>query len=124
MSLSTQEGPSIQIGYPYRNRVVVKAPDGGPGPALFPSGATFRAQVRSRRDISSLFVELTTENGRIVRVSDTEIEIYIPAAETLDMPAGQSIILDFARTDLIEPEHLRIALKIPVVMSVTRPTSS
>lgn len=31
MSLSTQEGPSIQIGYPYRNRVVVKAPDGGPG---------------------------------------------------------------------------------------------
>ena len=121
MGAQTVSGPAIQAGYPYRTRLTLASPNGDAAPALFPAGCALRAQVRAKRDAPDVLAELTTANGRLVRVSDTEADIYIPAAATANMPAGGTVEVDFVRTDLAEPEHLRIWMAIPVVKPVTRP---
>lgn len=113
MSQSAQDGAIIMIGYEWRQSVLVT-----PGTA-FPSGGLFRAVVRQFRQSTAALADLTSANGGIVRVSDEEIELVIPAASTASMSAG-SVVLDVVRTDLVPPQHLGFTLTVPVQLPVTR----
>lgn len=113
MSQSAQDGAIIMIGYEWRQGVVVT-----PGPT-FPSGGLFRAVVRQSRQSTAALADLTSANGGVVRISDEEIELVIPAASTATMAAG-SVVIDVVRTDLVPPQHLGFTLTVPVQLPVTR----
>lgn len=76
--------------------------------------------MRADRDSTVVLADLTTGNGGIVRVSDTEIDINLTDTQTAAMSPG-SVIADFVRTDLDPNEHLRITIGVPVERPVTRP---
>ncbi len=114
MSVTVVDGPAIVAGYPYRLQIQADA-------ALFPEGAVFVAEIRARVSASSVIATLTTDNGGIVRVSDTVVELAIAAEATAGLGAG-SVVLDVIRTDLMPPRHLSFFLEIPVVLPVTRGT--
>lgn len=105
------EGAVIYAGYTYRQRIVTEAP-------LFPEGVALTAQVRRTVSDGAVLATLTT-GGSIRRIGDREIEFDIPAAATAGL-AGQSVVLDFVRTDLDPPQHLQFTLEIPVHQPVTR----
>lgn len=115
MTTTATDGPVIKVGYIYRNRLTLDA-----ATALFPSGCRLIAHVRGKRSAAQELCVLTTENGRITRLSDAEIAFQIPAAATATMAALSSVQIDFVRVDQAEPEHLQITLTIPVEMPVTR----
>ena len=112
MSFAVTEGPAIISGYGYRLQVEADSP-------LFPEGAVFAAQVRSKISASTVIATLTTANGGILRVSDTVVEMVIAPEATAGLGAG-SVVVDVVRTDLIPPRHLSFFLEIPVVLPVTR----
>jgi hypothetical protein len=112
MSVSVFEGPAIIIGYEYRLQVEADA-------SLFPLGATFAGQVRTRVSSAMFAATLTSDNGGVIRRSDTVLEIVIPVAATAALSPG-TVVLDLVRTDLTPPRHLAFVLEIPVVQSVTR----
>jgi hypothetical protein len=114
VSVTVVDGPAIVAGYPYRLQIQADA-------ALFPEGAVFVAEIRARVSASSVIATLTTDNGGIVRVSDTVVELAIAAEATAGLGAG-SVVLDVIRTDLMPPRHLSFFLEIPVVLPVTRGT--
>jgi len=115
------EGPPIAVGYPYRLRVSLSDPDGGTAAALFPSGSELRATVRKTRTDTASVGDLTTGNGGLVRVSDSEIDIVMTAALTGALTAGGKAHLDIARTDPAPDEYVGVYLAIPVHQPVTRP---
>ena len=112
MSVDVADGPAIVAGYAYRLQVEADSP-------LFPQGAVFTAQIRSKVSASSVIATLTTANGGILRVSDTVVEMVIAPEATAGLGAG-SVVVDIVRTDLVPPRHLSFFLEIPVVLSVTR----
>ncbi len=112
MSVTIVDGPAIVAGYPYRLQIEAETP-------LFPQDAVFAAEVRTRVSAASVIATLTTANGRILRVSDTVLELAIAPEATASLGAG-SVILDVVRTDLMPPRHLSFFLEIPVVLPVTR----
>jgi hypothetical protein len=112
VSVTVVDGPAIVAGYPYRLQIEADA-------ALFPEGAVFVAQVRTKVSAASVIATLTTSNGGIVRVSDTVLELAIAAEATAGLGAG-SVVLDVVRTDLMPPRHLSFFLEISVVLPVTR----
>lgn len=116
---SSQAGPAIEIGYPWQIRLSVRARNGGTAPAVFPVGCSLQAHVRAERDSDVLLADLTTGNGGIIWVSETEIDLVLTDVQTADMPAG-SVVMDFVRTDLAPHEHLRITLGVPVETPITR----
>lgn len=106
------QGPAVLIGYEYSLRIEADA-------GLFPEGAQFAAHVRQKRSAAEPQATLTSDNGGLIRVDDTTLEIRIPAAETSGMSAG-TVLVDVVRTDTTPPHHLRFSLEIPVTMPVTR----
>ena len=112
MSVTIVDGPAIIAGYAYRLQIEADGP-------LFPEGAVFTAQVRSKVSATSVIATLTTANGGILRVSDTILELVIVPEATAGLGAG-SVIADVVRTDLGPPRHLSFFLEIPVVVPVTR----
>jgi len=112
MGVDVADGPAIVAGYAYRLQIEADSP-------LFPEGAVFTAQVRSKISASAVIATLTTANGGILRVSDTIVEMVIAPEATADLGAG-SVVVDVVRTDLIPPRHLAFFLEIPVVLPVTR----
>lgn len=119
--MATVNGPAIARGYPYRLRVSLSAAGGGAVPVMFPAGAALKAHVRVSRAAPASLGDLTTANGRLVRVSDSVLDIVIPADITAQLAAGGSAHLDLARTDLDPDEYLGIYLRIPVAQPVTTP---
>lgn len=114
MTTTRIEGQAISIGYEWRQRIAVTAT-----PPLFPAGCALAAHVRSHRLDPAALAVLTTANGGIVRVSDTEIDVVIPPASTAAMVPG-AIVFDLARTDVDPDVHLGFALTVEVVQPVTR----
>jgi hypothetical protein len=114
VSVDIVEGPAIVAGYPYRLQIQGDA-------ALFPEGAVFVAEIRTRVSAPSVIATLTTANGGLLRVSDTVLELAIAAEATAGLGAG-SVVLDVVRTDLMPPRHLSFFVEIPVVLPVTRGT--
>lgn len=112
MSVNFSDGPAIVIGYRYKVPIEADA-------ALFPAGATFTAHVRSKVTSTDILATLTTANGGLLRISDTQLEITISAAQSAGMAAG-TVELDIVRTDVSPIQHLGFALKIPVMQPVTR----
>lgn len=113
MPVRTIEGQGIIVGYPWRNRLKTVDRDGGAGAVLFPAGAEVRVQVKASRASDALIV-LTIGNG-LTRISDTELDIEIGAAQTALLKPGTTAFMSFVRTDLIPHEAIRIGLRIPVV---------
>lgn len=111
MATEVFEGAAIMVGYAYTQRLVADA-------AIFPEGASFTAHVRSRVSAAETLATLTTGAG-ITRLSDTEIEITIPASATQTMPVG-AVVMDLVRTDTDPDQHLQFVLEIPVQLPVTR----
>lgn len=112
MTVDVSDGPAIVAGYEYRLQVEA-------GSAVFPQGCTLAAQLRAKVSDTTVIATLTTQNGGLVRRSDTVIEIVIAAEASAGLSAG-SIVLDMVRTDLVPPKHLQFTLEIPVVRPVTR----
>lgn len=112
MSVDIADGPAIVAGYAYRLRIEADGP-------LFPEGAAFTAQVRSKVSASAVIATLTTANGGILRMSDTVVELVIAPEATSGLGAG-SVVVDVVRTDVVPPRHLSFFLEIPVVLPVTR----
>jgi hypothetical protein len=112
MSISVSDGPAIVAGYEYRLQLEADSP-------VFPAGCTLAAQVRTKVSDSAVITTLTTGNGGLARISDTIVEITIPAAATANLPPG-SIVMDMVRTDLDPDQHLNFTLEIPVIRPVTR----
>ena len=112
MSVEISEGPAIVAGYEYRLQVEANSP-------AFPDGCTLAAQLRARVSDATVIATLTTQNGGLVRKSDTVVEIVIAQEASAGLSAG-SVVLDMVRTDLVPPKHLQFTLEIPVVRPVTR----
>jgi hypothetical protein len=112
MSVSVSDGPAIVAGYEYRLQLEADSP-------VFPVGCTLAAHVRTKVSDSAVIATLTTGNGGLARISDTTVEIVIPAAATANLPPG-SVVMDMVRTDLDPDRHLNFTLEIPVVRPVTR----
>lgn len=112
MTTQIYQGPTILIGYRYALRIEAEGP-------LFPEGALFTAQMRAKATASDVLVTLTSDTGGFVRVSDSELDLVISAAQTSGLSVG-SVVVDVVRTD-IEPDlHLGFSLEIPVMQPVTR----
>ena len=112
MSVTVSDGPAIVAGYEYRLQLEADSP-------VFPEGCTLAAQVRARVSDHTIIATLTTANGGLLRISDTIIEITIPAAGTANLSPG-SVVMDMVRTDLEPDRHLNFTLEIPVIRPVTR----
>ena len=100
-------------GYAWTQRVKITSTT-----TVFPSDCTLTAHVRTSRTAAA-YTTLTIANSGIVRVSDTEIDLKLTAAQTVGLLPG-SVILDVARTDTNPPTHLGFSLTVPVIQPVTR----
>ena len=112
MTVSVADGPAIVAGYEYTLQLEADSP-------VFPQGCMLAAQVRAKVSDSAVLATLTTANGGLARISDTLVEITIPAAATANLPPG-SVVMDMVRTDLEPDRHLNFTLEIPVIRPVTR----
>ena len=112
MSVSVVDGPAIIIGYEYRLQIEA-------GSALFPAGATFAGQLRTKVSAPVVLATLTTGNGGLLRRSDTVLELVVSPAATEHLVPGSAVV-DLVRTHLVPPRHLAFILEIPVVQPVTR----
>ena len=110
MSVSISDGPAIVAGYKYSLQVEADSP-------VFPAGCALVAQVRAKVSDSAVVATLTTVNGGLARISDTTVEIVIPAAATANLPLG-SVVMDMVRADFDPDRYLNFTLEIPV-----RPTA-
>lgn len=118
MSGSATGGVPIAIGYVWRQRLRVTVIDGSSIP--FPVGSTFRAQVRADRSSDTVLSELTTANGGITRINDTDIDLLIPSAETA-LYVPNCVFLDLVRTDEATPAFQYLTLRVEVIHPYTRP---
>ncbi|KAA0970320.1 hypothetical protein FPY71_07285 [Aureimonas fodinaquatilis] len=109
----TIPAPPIVRGYAYAVRIAVE----GSEPA-FPQGSRLRAQVR-RFTYSPVIADLDTSNGGLARVSDSTIEVRLTEAQTA-LIDGQSVMLDFVRTDVNPDAYQYLQIRLPVIMPVTR----
>lgn len=112
MTVDVSDGPAIVAGYEYRLQVETNSP-------AFPEGCMLAAQIRSKVSDATVIATLTTQNGGLVRKSDTVVEIVVAPEASAALSAG-SVVLDMVRTDLVPPRHLQFTLEIPVVRPVTR----
>ncbi len=110
-------GRAISIGYRWTQRLQLS------GEAVFfPSGCAITAHVRVTPLSSVILATLTTANGGVTRVSDTEIDIALTAAQTGTMKQG-TVVVDFVRTTPSPTEHLGFRMTIPVGIPVTQGVS-
>jgi hypothetical protein len=112
MSVSIADGPAIIIGYEYRLQIEAEN-------ELFPAGAEFAGQLRTKPSAAAVVATLTSGNGALQRRSDRVLEIVVDPAATAALGPGTAV-LDLVRTDLSPPRHLAFLLEIPVVQPVTR----
>lgn len=113
-TIATQDGPPVYPGYHWSARINADVT-----PVLFPAGVALVAHVRIQPG-APLLATLTTANGGVVRVSDTEIDLILTEAQTAALPAG-FISIDVARTDLTHWQFLGFMLSVPVIPTVTEP---
>lgn len=106
---------SLIAGYEWRQRLAVLGSD----TPVFPVGVTLAAHIRRKRADAAPLATLTSDNGGLLRVSDSEIDIVIGGSISADWPVGE-VVLDLVRTDTDPDKHLGIGLRIPVVLPVTR----
>lgn len=104
-------GRALVAGYEWRQRFVSPV-------ALFPSAATFAAQIRRTIADTDPLVTLTTGNGGLVRVDDTTLEVIVSGEASSEWTAGP-VVFDVVRSDGTA-QHLGFRVTVPVVLPVTR----
>lgn len=112
-------GCEIKIGYIWTLSIPFQAET-----PVAPDGATFRADVRANEG-APLLARLTTANGGIVRVSDYEIALIIPASATAAMKPPH-VYTDIVRDDMPTAQHepLDFRLRITVGRTITEPVTT
>jgi hypothetical protein len=99
-------------GYEWRLRIASDV-------AAFPAGCDLVAHVRRKVTDAAIAATLSTDNGGIVRISDTEIEFRLSGAASAGWASGRAVI-DVVRRDVDPDEHLGFVLDVPVMLPVTR----
>lgn len=111
MAISVQEGPLVAQGYPYTLRIESEKP-------LFSSSHSYRAHVRQKPASPTVLAELVTGTG-IAFVSETSLDLTIPASATASFPLGE-VWLDIVRTDVTPNTYMGFQFSVPVIQPVTR----
>jgi hypothetical protein len=113
-------GAPIQRGFVWRQGVVA---DGAPDYVPFPTGATYRGEVRAKLTDQAAIAQFNTAGGGITRLSDTELRLQLTPAQTAAIPAGVAFVwLGLVRTDVSPEEPLDFMLQVDVWTPPTRPT--
>lgn len=110
----TFEGNEIEIGYPWSIDIQVDGPT-----VLFPEGCALIAQVRKQTPDSAVLATMSTGNGGITRVSDTEITMALTATQTATLTTGY-VTTDLVRSDTSPATFVGLAIDIPVLQPATR----
>lgn len=112
MSEQLFDAPPVKAGYYWSVRLEVAG-------VTFPSGSAYKADIKKRRSDETAIASLTTANGGLVRVSDTELDIVLAGTVTAGWEAGE-VIGDIVRTDTNPDQHLSIEFALPVTVPLTR----
>lgn len=107
-----QEGPAINPGYEWRLRIETSEP-------LFAVGDRLVAHIRKMRGDEEVLAELTTEDATIVRLSDSEIELLLPAESSRSW-RYRTVVMDVARAFPEPKQPLGFRIHIPIDLTVTR----
>lgn len=113
--MAVQSVSPIAAGYVYKVRLRVNGEE-----PLFPAGCRLRAQVRPFEGAQAIAGTLTTENGGITLVDDRTIDLVMPAALTGRIDNSRACF-DLVRVDVDPEEWLGVALRLPVVVPITKP---
>lgn len=111
MAISVQDGPLVAQGYPYSLRIESEKP-------MFSASHTYRAHVRQKPSSTSFLAELNTGSG-ITFVSETALDLTIPANATASFPLGE-VWLDIIRTDVTPNLYMGFQFSVPVIQPITR----
>jgi hypothetical protein len=112
----------IKRGFVWRQSIIFYD-DAGDLP-MFPAGTTYRAEIRAMASDTAAIAAMTTANGGIVRVSDTELQFVLTAAQTAAIPAGvASVVTSLVRSDVTPEEHFDFLAEIDVWTPPTRPAA-
>lgn len=85
----------------------------------FPVSAKFHCQFRAEDVDGPVLADLTSVNGKIVRINGTTLQLILSGADTAGWTVAKAVA-DVIRTDLPEPQHLGFTLEIPVKRTITR----
>lgn len=105
-------GKAIIIGYDYTVRLTADT-------ALFPSGASLTAQIRTSEDSETILATLTSGAGELVRFSDTVIDIYIPGTKSATWVAGR-VLMDIVNTTPNPDQYVGLKLTFIAEKPITR----
>jgi hypothetical protein len=112
MTTSVQDGNAIAAGYFWSTRIEMDV-------VAFPVGVQMTGHVRRKVSDADVLATLSTNDGTIVRVDDTHVDIVI-GGETSASWAPGTVVLDLVRTDTDPDKYLGFILTVPVVLPVTR----
>jgi hypothetical protein len=111
----------IKRGFVWRQSIEFIDADGVPL-AMFPDGSTYRAQIRAKPSDQNHIAEMTTGNGGIVRISETELCLVLTPAQTASIPASiAAVVTSLVRSDVTPEEHFDFVAEIEVWTPPTRP---
>lgn len=111
MAITVQEGPLVAKGYPYTLLVEAEKP-------MFSASHSYKAHVRTTPASATVLAELLSGSG-ITFVSETKLNLIIPASATASFPLGE-VWLDIVRMDVSPPQFLGFQFSVSVIMPVTR----
>lgn len=112
MTTSIQTGAAIVAGYRWSLRIKANT-------TAFPSGVAITGHVRRKIGDANVLATLTTDNGKIVRVDNNNIDIFVDGETSKDWTPG-TVVMDFVRTDVDPDAYLGFILTVPVSLPVTR----
>lgn len=113
----------IKRGFVWRQPIQFVG-DGNVPIAMFPAGSSYRAQIRAKASDTAHIAEMTTANGGIVRVSDTELRLVLTPAQTAAIPAYvATVVTSLVRSDVTPEEHFDFIADIDVWTPPTRPAA-
>ena len=107
------KGRIIQAGYPWSLRLVF---DEGYD---FPASARFISHVRRDPSVNDVLATMSSENGGILRINNSTLDLRLTAAQTEGWP-DRKVWLDVIRIDLPQHEHLGFQITVPVRQAITR----
>ena len=110
--MSVHPGQAIIAGYRWALRIEMTA-------AAFPPGVAIKGHVRRQVGDDTPLCQLSTEDGSLVRVDDTHLDIIIAGDKSTNWHKG-AVVMDFVRTDTVPDAYLGFMLTVPVAVPVTR----
>lgn len=112
MTTTIEQGIALVAGYLWSIRIEMDE-------AAFPVGVAVKGQVRYKVADPIVLAHLSTIDGSLIRVNDTQIDVIIDGDISKDWKAGD-VVFDLVRTDLDPDQYLGFQMVVPVVRTVTR----